>query len=80
MRYNRGDLQSTLIAATDTARRWGRSAYVFPTAAGLLVSRSAPPFKQDYYEATGGGTVTLHEFDVISYQWSRHCVRRGMDS
>ena len=80
MRYNRGDLQSTLTAACDAARRWGRTAYVFGTAFGLLVERFKPPFKQDYYEATAGGTVTFHEFDPVGYNWSSRCIRRGMDS
>ena len=64
IRYNRGDIASTMRAAISLSHSNQYIIYVFGSALGYTISQSPPPFNQDYYKVRPDGTSTLvqHEF------------------
>lgn len=58
VRYNRGDLNSTVKAAQKTVGK--KPLYIFATAGGYTISKSKPPITQGYFLVKPDKTVETH--------------------
>lgn len=59
MRYDRGNLDSTIIAAKKLAQDAGRTTYVFATSRGYDIALEPPPFNQAHYRVSSDGNIVL---------------------
>ena len=59
MRYQRGDINSTMQAAQNVARDQQQTRYIVPTAFGFSIEKQAAPFGGKCYEVKPDGTAQV---------------------
>ena len=78
MRYNRASIESSLHAAKRYAAKHDCLAYVYANAYGFIVDHRPPPFGQQHYVVTAGGTVHYRECESALKYTEGDNLRAGL--